>query len=157
LEIWILPFVGDRKPFPLVQSQFDVNDPSFSPDCKWVAFTSNDPGQPEVYVTSFPDGAQKYQVSTGGGGNPHWRSDGKELFFVATKDSDLVAVNIEKVAPGLRLGTPHVLFQTLGTGYRLGLYDVTPDGQRFLINRDLRTVSNVPLTLVLNWNAELNK
>jgi hypothetical protein len=156
-EIWILPLLGDRKPFPLVQSQFDVLDPAFSPDCKWVAYTSSDPGQPEVYVTSIPDGTRKYQVSTGGGQNPSWRGDGKELFFLAPQNSNLVAVNVDETGQELRLGTPHALFQTLGVGYRLGVYATSKDGQRFLINGDTQTVRNVPLTLVLNWNAQLTK
>jgi Tol biopolymer transport system component len=156
-EIWILPLFGDRKPFPLVQSQFDVGDPVFSPDCKWVAYTSSDPGQPEVYVTSFPDGVRKYQVSTGGGQIPHWRADGKELFFLAPQNSTLVAVNVEQNGQELRLGTPHGLFQAVSIGYRFNFYDVSPDGQRFLISGYPQSVSNVPLTLVSNWSSELRK
>jgi serine/threonine protein kinase/Tol biopolymer transport system component len=155
-EIWILPLVGDRRPFPLVQSQFDVLDPVFSPDCKWVAYTSSDPGQREVYVTSFPEGTRKVQVSTGGGENPRWRADGKELFFFASQNPNLMAVSVEE-AQGLKLGTPHALFQATGVGYRQGLYDVSPDGKRFLINGDTQTVSNMPLTLVSNWSSELRK
>jgi len=156
-EIWILPLFGDRKPFPLVQSQFDIEGAAFSPDCKWVAYTSSDPGQPEVYVTSFPDGARKYQVSTGGGQIPRWRADGKELFFLAPQNSNLVAVNVEQNGQELRLGTPHPLFQAFGIGYRFNFYDVSPDGQRFLISGYTQAVNNVPLTLVTNWSSELRK
>jgi serine/threonine protein kinase/Tol biopolymer transport system component len=156
-EIWILPLFGDRKPFSLVQSQFDVSDPVFSPDCKWVAYTSSDPSQPEVYVTSFPDGVRKYQVSTGGGQIPRWRADGKELFFLAPQNANLVAVNVERNGLELSLGTPHALFQAFGIGYRFNFYDVSPDGQRFLISGYTQTVSNVPLTLVSNWSSELRK
>jgi hypothetical protein len=140
-----------------VQSQFEVLDPAFSPDCKWVAYTSSDPGQPEVYLTSFPDGTRKYQVSTGGGQNPSWRADGKELFFLAPQNANLVAVTVDGAGQEPRLGTPHALFQTQGVGYRLGVYAASKDGQRFLINGDTQTIRNVPLTLVLNWNAELRK
>ena len=156
-EIWILPLFGDRKPFPLVQSQFDVDAPAFSPDCKWVAYTSSDPGQPEVYVTSFPDGARKYEVSTGSGQIPRWRADGKELFFLAPQNSNLMAVNVEQNGQELRLGTPHLLFQAFGIGYRFNYYDVSPDGRRFLISGYTQAVSNVPLTLVSNWSSELSK
>jgi eukaryotic-like serine/threonine-protein kinase len=156
-EIWILPLFGDRKPFPLVQSQFDVLDPEFSPDCKWMAFTSNDPGLAVVYITSFPDGSRKYQVSTGSGLSPHWRGDGKELFFVAPQNAKLMAVDVGETSHGLTLGTPHALFQTIGVGYRLGVYAQSPDGKRFLINGDTQTVSNMPLTLVSNWSSELRK
>jgi len=68
-----------------------------------------------------------------------------------------MAANIEQNGQELRLGTPHPLFQTLGIGYRLGLYDVRSDGQRFLINGDTQTVSNVPLIMVSNWSSELRK
>jgi eukaryotic-like serine/threonine-protein kinase len=140
-----------------VQSQFDVADPAFSPDCKWVAYTSSEPGQPEVYVTSFPDGARKYQVSTGGGQIPRWRADGKELFFLAPQNSNLVAVNVEQNGQELKLGTPHPLFQAFAIGYRFNFYDVSPDGQRFLISGYTQSVSNVSLTLVSNWSSELRK
>ncbi|HET9409841.1 MAG TPA: protein kinase [Candidatus Sulfotelmatobacter sp.] len=156
-EIWGLPLFGDRKPFPLVQSQFDALDSVFSPDCKWMAFTSSEPGQPEVYIVSFPDGARKYHVSTGGGTNPSWRGDGKELFFFAPQSSTLVAVDVAELGQELRLGTPHALFQTFGVGYRLGLYGVTQDGQKFLINGDAPTIGNIPLTLVTNWDAVMRK
>ena len=156
-EVWILPLSGDRKPYPLVQSQFDVSEPEFSPNCKWVAFRSNDPGQPEVYVTSFPDGARKYQVSTGGGTTPYWRADGKEMYFFDPRNSNIMAVSVAEPGQGLKLGIPHALFKALGIGYRLGVYAVSGDGQRFLVNGDPPTVSNVPLTLVLNWPAQLKK
>ena len=153
-EIWILPLFGDRKPFPLVQSEFDVQNSMFSPDCKWVAYTSQDPNQPEVYVTSFPDGARRQQVSTGGGVGPRWRKDGRELFFFAPQTSNLMAVNVEE-GPELKLGTPHALFPVHGIGWRLGLYDAAPDGQRFLTNGDMGPGKSVPLTLVVNWDAQL--
>jgi Tol biopolymer transport system component len=156
-EIWILPLSGDHKPFPLVQSQFDVGDPMFSPDCKWVAYTSQDPNQPEVYVTSFPDGARRQQVSTGGGVSPRWREDGKELFFFAAQNAYLMAVNVEGAGQELKLGTPHALFPIRGIGWRLGVYDVAPDGQRFLTNGDAEPSNRVPLTLVVNWDAQLKK
>jgi len=159
-EVWILPLFGDRKPFPLVQSQFDSSDATFSPDCKWVAFRSTDPGQPEVYVISFPDGARKYQVSTGGGETPYWRADGKEMFFFDPQTTNIMAVNVEESGGKLKLGTPHALFQASGIVYRMGVFAASPDGQRFLVNGDpptMNAVSAVPLSLVLNWPAQLKK
>jgi Tol biopolymer transport system component len=159
-EVWILPLFGDRKPFPLVQSEFDSTEAAFSPDCKWLAFRSTDPGQPEVYVTSFPDGGRKYQVSTGGGVTPYWRADGKEMFFFDPQTANIMAVNVEESGGKLQLGTPHALFQAPGIGYRLGIFAASPDGQRFLVNGDpptMSAVSAVPLTLVSNWLAQLKK
>ncbi len=156
---WILPLFGDRKPFPLMQSQLDVVDPTFSPDCKWVAFTSLEPRQPEVYAASFPGGARRYQVSTGGGANPHWRTDGKELYFLGPLSGDLTAVEVQGTGQELKLGTPRILFATHAVGSRssgrLGTYD--SDGKRFLVNGDSTAQSDVPLTLVLNWDADLKK
>ena len=67
-----------------------------------------------------------------------------------------MAVTIEDAAQGVKLGTPHVLFQALSVGYRMGLYDVSPDGKRFLINGDTKVLNNLPLTLVSNWTSELS-
>jgi eukaryotic-like serine/threonine-protein kinase len=156
---WILPLFGDRKPFPLMESQLDVVDPTFSPDCKWVAFVSRDPRQPEVYVASFPGGARRYQVSTGGGANPHWRADGKELYFLGPLSGDLMSVEVQEIGPDLKLGTQRMRFAThaiaSGSNGRLGTYD--SDGWRFLVNGDSTAVSDVPLTLVLNWDADLKE
>jgi eukaryotic-like serine/threonine-protein kinase len=113
-EAWILPQFGDHRPFPLMQSQPDVADPTFSPDCKWVAFVSRDRGQPEpeVYIASFPGGARRYQVSTGGGANPHWRADGKELYFLGPSSGgrDLTGVEVEEIGQELKLSTQRMLF-----------------------------------------------
>jgi serine/threonine protein kinase/Tol biopolymer transport system component len=156
---WILPLFGDRKPFPLLKSQLDVVDPTFSPDCKWVAFVSREPRQPEVYVASFPDGARRYQVSTGGGANPHWRADGKELYFLGPLSGNLMSVEVQETRLELKLGTQRMLFAThaiaSGSNGRLGTYD--SDGVHFLVNGDSTALSDVPLTLVLNWDADLKK
>jgi serine/threonine protein kinase/Tol biopolymer transport system component len=160
---WILPLFGDHKPFPLIQSQLDIEEPTFSPDCKWVAFVSRDPRQPEpeVYVTSFPGGARRYQVSTGGGANPHWRGDGKELYFLGPSSGgrDLTAVEMQEIGQDLKLSTQRMLFAShaigLWSGGRLGTYD--SDGRHFLVNGDSTALSDVPLTLVLNWAADLKE
>jgi Tol biopolymer transport system component len=156
---WILPLFGDGKPFPLMQSQLDVVEPTFSPDCKWVAFVSREPRQSEVYVASFPGGARRYQVSTGGGANPHWRADGKELYFLGPLSGDLMAVESQEIGQELKLGTQRMLFAThaiaSGSNGRLGTYD--SDGRRFLVNGDSTALSDIPLTLVLNWDTDLKE
>ena len=155
--LWILPLFGDRKPFPLAQTQFDIGDAAFSPDCKWIAFSSVEPGGSEIYITNFPDGTHRYQVSTGGGTSPRWRADGTELFFIDPHNGNLTAVSVETTGQPLKLGVPHVLFTTHGIAYRLGVYDVRPDGQRFLVNTEPTQISNAPLTVVFNWDANLQK
>jgi eukaryotic-like serine/threonine-protein kinase len=155
--LWIPPLFGDRKPFPLVQGQFDITDAAFSPDCKWTAFTSIESSGPEVYITDFSDGKNRYQVSTGAGAGSRWRGDGKELFFIDPHTGNLNAVSVETAGQQLKLGGPHVLFTTHGIAYRLGVYDARPDGQRFLVNTEPMQISNAPLSVVFNWDAGLKK
>ena len=128
------------------------SEAQFSPDGHWVAYTG-DPG--EVFMQPYPAGAGRLQVSNGGGAQPRWRADGKELFYIA-RDKKLMSVSIEK-GPQLAAGVPHALFQTRITGARYVYfqYDVAPDGQRFLINSLKPGNSNPPLTLLVNWTAQL--
>jgi len=156
-DIWALPLFGEGKPFPLVQSDFDHLRPTFSPDCKWVAYTSNETGQSEVYITHFPDGAGKRQASTDGGLSPRWRGDGKELFFIAPQTRDLLSISVAPEGAGLQLGAPHILFQTHAVSFRFGPLDVRADGQRFLVNGNNMDAGSAPITLLVNWETELHK
>src|SRR5262249_17400742 len=92
-EIWVLPLISERKPFPLLQSQLNQGDPQFSPNGRFIAYTADESGSQQVYVRSFPGPGGKQQVSTVGGWNPHWRRDGKELFFLA--EDKMVAVDVK--------------------------------------------------------------
>jgi Tol biopolymer transport system component len=155
-SIWILPLTGDRKPFPLVQSQFSNDGPVFSSECQWVAYSSNESGRTEVYVTHFPDAARRYQISTESGVQPRWRADGKELFYFSPLQNSLMAVDVQRREQELSLGRPHALF-TLPSFTMMGtLFDVVPDGQRFLVSGLTPPTGNVPLTLVTNLDAQLN-
>ena len=78
----VLPLAGDKKPFPVVQTKFQEMIGEFSPDGKWIAYQTTESGQFEVYVQSFPEPGAREQISTGGGSQPRWRPDGKELFYV---------------------------------------------------------------------------
>jgi Tol biopolymer transport system component len=158
-SVWILPLAGDRKPFALVQSQFTNTYPAFSPDCKWVAYTSNETGQPEVYITHFPEATRRYPVSTQGGTFPRWRGDGKELFYFSDAQNSMMAVNVDEKPEGITLGSPRVLFHLANNTwiFRVPLFDVTADGRRFLMTETKSPAGTVPLTLVTNWDAELKK
>src|SRR5262249_34505780 len=79
-DLWVLPWFGEKKPFPFLQTRFAETRAKFSPDGRWVAYTSNESGRNEVYVTLFPKADGKWQVSTGGGTSARWRQDGRELF-----------------------------------------------------------------------------
>ena len=155
-DIWALPLFGDRKPFPLVQTEFNEIDPVVSSDGKWLAYASNASGRSEVYITAFPGAGAKWPVSNGGGARPRWRRDGKELFFLDPSDN-LVAVDVNTAGNTVRLGTPHVLFHSAGIEVVQSGYDVAADGKKFIINNGDVNEESQPLTLVQNWTAELKK
>jgi eukaryotic-like serine/threonine-protein kinase len=131
----------------------------FSPDGKWVAYASNETGRWEIYVTSFPEARGKWQVSTGGGEQPRWRGDGKELFYLSS-DAKMMAAPVT-TGSNFDAGTPVALFQATPREpvplYDLFAYDVTRDGQRFLILTQLKQAETSPMSIVLNWTAKLNK
>jgi Tol biopolymer transport system component len=156
-SIWVLPLAEDRKPFQLLQSHASNAEPAFSPDCRWIAYRSNESGQMEVFVTRFPDASRRYLVSTEGGRNPHWRGDGTELFYYSPQRESLMVVSVEEKGSELTLSVPHTLFP-VSAGPTLGnLYDTTSDGQRFLFFLPNTSTGDVPLTLVTNWDVELKK
>jgi Tol biopolymer transport system component len=159
-DIFVLPLTGERKPTPFLKTEFFERHAQLSPDGRWMAYSSNESGTYQIYVQSFPAGQGKWQVSTQGGVQPRWRHDGKELFYL-TEDGKLMAVPI-RTGSTFEAGTPVLLFQTktyglATTGAFSQQYDVTADGQRFLINTDLSDVFTEPLTVVLNWTAGLKK
>ena len=125
----------------------------FSPDGKYIAFTSNESGRNEVYVQGVPPDTRRLKVSINGGSDARWRGDGAELYFLGP-DGSMMAVDVRSAGP-LTAGVPKPLFSTASTGRNLGNsgYAVSGDGQRFLIPRPDTT--NAPITVVLNWWAEL--
>jgi Tol biopolymer transport system component/tRNA A-37 threonylcarbamoyl transferase component Bud32 len=163
-DIWVLPMEsgGDRKPVAFLHSEFNEGFGQLSPDSHWMAYTSDESGQREVYVRPFPAGDGQFKISIAGGAQPRWCCDGKEVFFEAA-DGKLMTVAVTVVAgpkPSFQPGAPHALFDAHMTGIASGLngmafgYDVTMDGKRFLIDSPITgTVSVPPLTVVLNWAA----
>jgi serine/threonine protein kinase len=155
-HLWALPLFGDGKPFPIVQSTFEERYPEVSPDGKWMAYQSNESGRWEIYITAFPGGGAKWQVSGVGGASAKWRKDSKEIFYLDLSDN-LVAVDVNASGSSVQLGTPHTLFQAIGVQREYGPYDVSADGKRFLLNSGNLNKSSDPFTLVQNWPAELKK
>ena len=145
------------KPIALWQTPATSGQGEFSPDGRWVAVTSNESGESEIYVIPFPPTAneKKWVVSTGGGVMPRWRRDGKELFYVSP-DWKMMAVDVDTQST-FQSGTPHALFDTemVDTGLRNGpmSWDVAPDGKRFLIITD-KTQETSSLNVILNWRPE---
>jgi Tol biopolymer transport system component len=152
-KLGVLPTEGDKKPYPLTQTAFNSDHGAFSPDGKWVAYTSNESSREDVYVQAFQGKGGSYRVSRNGGTQPMWRGDGRELFFLAP-DSTMMAVSIS-TADGFEAGIPQALFASGAvnfTGNRRQ-YAVTRDGQRFLINLPQQRATPTPLTVVVNWQA----
>jgi len=160
-DLWIVPMAGDRKPIPFLVTPADETFGQFSPDTKWIAYSSDESGRREVYVQGFvPDhvpaaGIGKWQISAAGGDKPRWRRDGKELYYIAP-DGKMMAVPVKSTATTFELGAAIPLFETHVTGFFP--YDVAADG-RFLLNtvKEDAAANTSPITIVLNWTSGLKK
>jgi len=158
---WILPMSGERKPFRFDASPSREAHGQLSPDGKWVGYTANESGRDEIYVQSLTKGGDKLPVSTNGGDWVRWRRDGGELFYVAP-NRKLTAVPVRRAGSSLQFGAAASLF-TLPVALAASgsqqpyAYDVMPDGKRFLaLSSDAQTQAQ-PMTVVLNWNAEVTR
>ncbi|MGA9885157.1 MAG: protein kinase [Candidatus Acidiferrales bacterium] len=165
--LWVLPLQGGRKSFLFLRTEFNEIDGHFSPDGRWVAYVSDESGSGayEVYVRPFsPDssaadvsgGGAKWQVSYGGGGEPRWSADGKELYYL-TPEGKLMEVDVT-TSPTFQAGTPKLIFQAPNQpDYFSG--DYTVDGKRFLFIAPARQGSQyqAPFDVVLNWQAMLKQ
>ncbi len=159
MDISILPLEDERDPWAFLSTPFDEIQAMFSPDGQWIAYVSNETGRYEVYVRPFPGPGGKWQISTVGGNEPRWEPNGRELFY---RDGDkMMAVEIS-MEPEFTASAPHLLFEGPYTrsGTRPGAprYDITPDGQRFLMIKPSEQESSpVQLNIVLNWFEELKR
>jgi len=156
-DLWYVS-IPDMKPAEFLKATSTLKTARFSPDGKWVAYSSSESGKWEIYVTSFPDAHGKWQVSNAGGTQPRWRGDGKELFYLSPDDK-LMAVPV-KTGANFDAGTPTVLFQaylreTVAATSEQFFYDVSRDGQKFLINTQLKSAIT-PMSVILNWPFRLN-
>lgn len=147
-EIWTLS-VSDRKKTPFLQGDFDKGHPDFSPNGRWLAYSSAESGRSEVYVQPFPGPGGKWQVSSAGGQMAEWRSDGRELFYLAA-DGKLMAVEV-KAGNSFETGEPRALFAVRPKSSPDRQYLASRDGQRFLVNTPLGEQESPPITLVQNW------
>jgi eukaryotic-like serine/threonine-protein kinase len=159
-DLWVLPLAPARsggKPEPrvFVQTPFDEGFGQFSPDGRWVAYDSTESGEREVYAAPFPGPGGKRQISSGGGGFPAWRRDGKELFYMI-RDGRLMAAEVSETNGTLEIGRVQKLFDGLGVTNGGSSYAVTADGQKFIVVENAAATTR-PLTLVENWTAALRK
>ncbi|MGO9402679.1 MAG: protein kinase domain-containing protein [Terriglobales bacterium] len=147
----LLPAAGGAA-VPLLNTKANEANGQISPDGKWVAYASDEFGTWEIYVTSFPGAAGKWQVSRGGGSEPRWRGDGKEIFYIAPSGM-LMAVSVSNQSV-FATGTPTPLFQIHGrapiSSTDIFTYDVAKDGKRFLVNRYVKPEHVAPLTILLD-------
>jgi serine/threonine protein kinase/Tol biopolymer transport system component len=155
LDIWLYS-IPEKKLVPWLATPFAESAPQVSPDGKWIVYQSNESGRNEIYVRNFPDSREKWLVSNGGGSMPAWRGDGGEIYYISAEHK-MMAVPV-KLAAGLEAGTPVPLFEVRILDHpSLRQYDVTADGQRFLLDRPITQESSDPITLVQNWKARIPK
>ena len=165
-DLWIVPQPvqgesSDRKPFPYLQTEFDERHGRFSPDSRWVAYSSNESGRDEVYVQSFPVPGAKFPISAGGGMEPQWRKDGTELFYIS-ENRTLMAVPVKLASSAsepLQVGQARPLFSVpvMDTFIVGRSYEVSNDGQRFLLRAPASGEAAPSLTVVLNWQTQLKE
>jgi Tol biopolymer transport system component len=155
VDLWVLPLFGDRKPFPFLSTPFGEVRAKFSPDGRWITYTSNESGRPEVFVAPFPTADAKYRISTGAGSWSRWRPDGKGIFYVT--DDTLMSAEVNGQGSTFAVGAVTPLFKIERRPGQRYPYDVSPDGQRFLVNAPVEQPESPPITVVVNWKAALRK
>lgn len=162
-DLWLKPLDGNQEERPFLNTRFEELAARFSPDSGWLAFVSNETSStPEVYVAPVGHPGQRKQISIGGGSAPRWRRDGKELFYMSVDNRSVMAVPIESLLP-FKAGIPARLF-TIGIDTaatrdraRNTVYDVMPDGQRFLISIPTGEPASSRISVVLNWTSALER
>src|SRR5687768_12714939 len=157
-DIWALPADGKRPPYPVLAAPLNQDYPRFSRSGRLISYQTGDSGRNKVFVMPYPDTGARWEISPDGGGQPIWRADGKELFYVAP-DNTVMAVDVREDKMTVDFGTPRRLFQAaiviLPARQPSWTWDVAPDGQRFILI--LAKDDDAPVTLMTNWQAELKK
>jgi eukaryotic-like serine/threonine-protein kinase len=149
--------LSDRKAEPFLQTSAQESGARFSPDGRWLAYVSDASGRNEVYVQPYPGPGSRWQVSSDGGGQPVWNRNGRELFY--RSEDKIMAVDIT-TEPSFSAGRPKMLFK--GSYFSSShvenpFYDVSPDGQRFLMLKPSEQAVLTQINVVLNWTEELKR
>jgi serine/threonine protein kinase len=152
-DVLIMPVNGERKQRVFVQTAYNEDEARFSPDGRWIAYSSNETGQSEIYLRPYPGPGASIKVSAAGGSGPVWRRDGHELFYVRN-DNKMMSAEIRSSGSSMEIGTARELFPRTPI---MEAYDVFPDGKRFLINRVIEPTETDPVTIVVNWTEKLKK
>ena len=164
-KIAVAPLDGDRVPQPLDNTKYAQGSPKFSPDGRWLAYCSNESGKPQVYVQAFPGPGPKIQISNDGGTDPVWKRAGSELFY---RNGDSMMAVAVSTAPNFSAGRPqelwkghysHGMSSSCGApGLTSSNYDVTPDGQRFLMVKDEdQDITSKQIIVVQGWSDEIGR
>ena len=166
-DVQVMRLEGERKPETFLSTPFRESDAAFSPDGRFLAYESNESGRLEVYVRPYPPGGGRWQVSDGGGAYARWSRSGRELFY--RTDTGIMSAPIEVAGDTLRVGKPSIVFQGAFRGGTNGIsiggasfadYDVTPDGQRFVMfpaGAGAGRPEHPHVTLVTGWFEQLAK
>jgi hypothetical protein len=156
-DLWVLPLDGaDKQPRRITNTpEIKENTARVSPDVRWIAYTAEENGRPDIWVQEFPSGAAPRRLTMSGGRDPSWRRDGKELYYV-TNDRTLMALPVE-TGEVFTSGTPSALFRfdPGAIGVPLHLYSATPDGSRFLVGEVVRAPDVI--TLLVHWTSLLRR
>jgi serine/threonine-protein kinase len=154
LDLWGIS-VEHAKTFSILATPYNELQARISPDGRWIAYVADDSGALEVYVQRYPELGERYKVSVGGGGQPQWRQDQRELYYIAP-DRTLVAVSVAQDEPHV-FGAPRRLFRAPVSGGpddARDYYAPTADGRRFLLDGAFGDGDDSPITVVVNWPAE---
>lgn len=153
-----MPFEGDRRPFPVVQTPAVDANPALSPDGHWLAYESSQSGRPEVIVMRFPASrsevaaaAPRWQVSTQGGSRPRWSGDGRAVFYVSLDDRRIMRAEVRTAAAGFESDPPQVFTEIPVMPVARSPFDVTANGRLLVLERTITQGS--PLVLVANWRV----
>jgi Tol biopolymer transport system component len=157
-QLWTLSMTGERKASAFATEASIQENSCFSPDARWIAYTSDESGRFEIYVRPFPGPGGKWQVSTAGGTHPRWRRDGRELFYLSS-DNRIMAVPVQLGATTVEAGSPIPLFpvRLRQVSAEDSIYEVSADGRRFLVNSTSGEEPARTLTLLTDWTALLKK
>jgi eukaryotic-like serine/threonine-protein kinase len=151
-DIWVKS-TSEKSARAWLATPFNELDGRISPDGSWIVYQSNESGRPEIYVRAFPDSDRKWMISSGGGTMPSWRGDGREIFYISP-DRRMMAAPVKPGSPTFEVGAPVALFDARLRAHATVQYDVSRDGQRFLLNQEVQGEAE-PVTMIQNWDVKL--